>query len=125
MMRATLLLAAGLAVAGCQKDAPASQPAAEMNAETTKAATTANQSQLSQTVLQIEGMVCQGCAEAAKGCLAGIDGVADADVSMDDRSARVHYDATKTSPPAMVAALEAVDRGEAPAFQASVRNSGE
>jgi len=86
---------------------------------------TANQSELAETVLHIEGMVCQGCAEAAQGCLTGIDGVASAEVSVDDKSARVHYDASKTTPPDMIAALQAVDRGEAPAFHVTVSGAGE
>lgn len=102
--------------------APRPDPAASVGVSPDE---TANLSQLAETVLQVEGMVCQGYTDAAKSCLTGIDGVASADVSLDDRSARVRYDPSKTSPLAMVAALEAVDRGEAPPFHATVSGSGE
>jgi len=125
MLRATILLAAGLAVTGCQKEQPASNGTPPTSPEPSNTALAANQSQLSETVLHVEGMVCQGCAEAAKTCLTKIDGVVDADVSVDDRSARVRYDASKTSPPDMVAALQAVDRGQAPSFQVTVSGTGE
>ena len=120
MIRTIFVVAAGLALLGCQKDPvpPASTTAVASNANVA-----ASQSELAETVLHIEGMVCQGCAEAAQGCLTGLDGVASAQVSVDDRSAHVRYDASKTTPPDMIAALEAVDRGDAPAFHVSIENT--
>jgi len=125
MIRAAYILVAGLSVCGCQADQTPAESSSTSASESSNATATANQSELSATVLYIEGMVCQGCAEAVTGCLTGIEGVARAEVSLDEGSAHVRYDASKTSPGDMIAALQAVDRGEAPSFQVTVSDLGE
>ena len=70
--------------------------------------------------LSVDGMVCEGCANATRACLEGIEGVHYVDLSFADAQATVRYDPTVVEPSAMVAALEAVDRGEAPPLRAQV-----
>lgn len=77
-----------------------------------------------ETVLRIEGMVCQGCAETAKSLLESLPGVASAEVSLQDGTARVRYDMSRTTPKALASALQGVDRGEAPAFRVTVVEGG-
>lgn len=118
---ASIILPLVLALAGCQKDpAPASAQSESATDDTSKVAAAADHSQLAETRLHIEGMVCQGCAEGAKSCLTGIEGVVSAEVSIDDRVARVQYDPAKTDPDQMIAALEGLDRGAAPAFHVTL-----
>ena len=70
--------------------------------------------------LTVDGMVCEGCANAARACLEGIEGVHYVDLSFADAQATVRYDPTVVEPSAMVAALADVDRGEAPPLRAQV-----
>ncbi|MEQ8719691.1 MAG: heavy metal-associated domain-containing protein [Sandaracinaceae bacterium] len=70
--------------------------------------------------LSVDGMVCEGCANAARACLEGVEGVHYVDLSFADAQATVRYDPTVVDPSAMVAALESVDRGEAPPLRAQV-----
>ena len=75
--------------------------------------------------LSVDGMVCEGCANAARACLEGIEGVHYVDLSFADAQATVRYDPTLVEPSVMVAALEAVDRGEAPPLRAQVLEAPE
>ncbi len=75
--------------------------------------------------LSVDGMVCEGCANAARACLEGIEGVHYVDLSFADAQATVRYDPTVVDPSAMVAALESVDRGEAPPLRAQVLEPAE
>ncbi|MEQ8888158.1 MAG: heavy metal-associated domain-containing protein [Sandaracinaceae bacterium] len=70
--------------------------------------------------LSVDGMVCEGCANAARACLEGVEGDHYVDLSFADAQATVRYDPTVVDPSAMVAALESVDRGEAPPLRAQV-----
>ena len=75
--------------------------------------------------LSVDGMVCEGCANAARACLQGMEGVHYVDLSFADAQATVRYDPTVVEPSVMVAALEAVDRGEAPPLGAQVLEAPE
>lgn len=57
--------------------------------------------------LRIEGMTCEACSVALRGQLAGVPGVARAEVSFEARTARVYFDADRTAPSGE-ALLEAV-----------------
>jgi len=50
------------------------------------------------TTIHIEGMTCGACATAVKQVLKKVDGVKDARVSYEEKSAVVTYDATKLTP---------------------------
>lgn len=70
-----------------------------------------------EAVLHVEGMVCQGCAEAARDCLQKVDGVTRVETSFQDGTARVRYETGKVTTEALASALQAVDRGAAPPFR--------
>ena len=48
-------------------------------------------------ILQVDGMTCQGCVSSVTRVLMNVSGVSDAQVSLDTKQARIHYDATKTN----------------------------
>jgi len=56
-------------------------------------------------VIPVEGMACVACAARVKQSLAGIDGVADVEVNLADRNARVRFDPTRLGPEGLVAAI--------------------
>ena len=57
-------------------------------------------------VLNIGGMNCGGCVKNVTGILPGVDGVASAAVSLEDKNATVSFDPAKTNPAALVEAVE-------------------
>jgi len=116
-----ILFAATIALGACKKGpVPAIGKTPPKGAAASTPPSSANALTSAQARLHIEGMVCQSCAEGAKSCLEGIGGVVAAEVSVEGRSAHVQYDAEKTSPEKMIAALEALDRGKAPVFHVTV-----
>ena len=48
-------------------------------------------------VLNVEGMNCGGCVKSVTGILQGVDGVASAEVSLENKNATVSFDPAKTS----------------------------
>ena len=59
-----------------------------------------------QVAITISGMHCGGCATGIRAMLERTDGVLKAEVSYEERRALVEYDASKTSPERIVAAIE-------------------
>ena len=59
-----------------------------------------------QLTMTISGMHCGGCATGIAAMLKRTEGVLKADVSYEERRAVVSYDAAKTSPEKIVAAIE-------------------
>ena len=57
-------------------------------------------------VLNVEGMNCGGCVKSVTGILQGVDGVERAEVSLENKNATVSFDPAKTSPAALVEAVE-------------------
>ena len=57
-------------------------------------------------VLNIGGMNCGGCVKNVTGILQGVDGVASAAVSLEEKNATVSFDPAKTPPAALVEAVE-------------------
>ena len=57
-------------------------------------------------VLNVEGMNCGGCVKSVTGILQGVDGVASAEVSLENKNATVSFDPATTSPAALVEAVE-------------------
>jgi len=58
------------------------------------------------TIIKIGGMSCQGCVSNIGGVLAGLPGVASADVSLESAEARVAFDPQVVSRAALVNAIE-------------------
>lgn len=122
-MRRTATLALSLLVlAACGEPGAAAPRSAAAPPEASEGATTTT---AAVARLSVDGMVCEGCANAARECLEGIEGVHYVDLSFADARATVRYDPTVVEPSAMVAALEAVDRGEAPPLRAQVLEAPE
>ena len=56
--------------------------------------------------LKIDGMTCGGCVKSVTRVLIELDGVAQADVSLEKAQAVVSFDANKVQPAALVEAVE-------------------
>ena len=59
-------------------------------------------------VLNVDGMNCGGCVKSVTGILQAVDGVASAEVSLENKSATVSFDPAK---PRAAALVEAVEEG--------------
>jgi mercuric ion binding protein len=94
---AVLLAAYGTA---CRREPQAAaQPAANQ--------TTANQLTSVRTVaIPIDGMICQVCAGTVKSALKKVDGVNDAQINLEKRTAVVHYDERNVSLDALARAIK-------------------
>ncbi|AXE32700.1 hypothetical protein DK842_13840 [Chromobacterium phragmitis] len=60
---------------------------------------------MADVILNIDGMTCGGCVKSVTGLLSGMAGVSDAQVSLEDKQARVAYDAEVVSPQELAAAV--------------------
>jgi Cu+-exporting ATPase len=60
---------------------------------------------LKTVIIPIEGMSCSACAARVKKALTSIDGVADVEVNLADRNARVRFAPSKLSPDRLVSAV--------------------
>ncbi|MBX3677992.1 MAG: heavy-metal-associated domain-containing protein [Rhodocyclaceae bacterium] len=49
------------------------------------------------TIIKVEGMSCGGCVKSVTNVLTALPGVAKAEVSLDDKQARVEYEAGRVS----------------------------
>lgn len=58
------------------------------------------------TVIKVKGMSCMHCVASVKNSLCALDGVAAAEVSLENGSAEVEYDENKVSCADMVNAVE-------------------
>lgn len=56
--------------------------------------------------LNIDGMSCGGCVKSVTRILADIDGVAKAEVSLENKNAVIEFDPAKTNATALIDALE-------------------
>lgn len=57
------------------------------------------------TTIPVRGMTCMGCVSSVKRVLGAIDGVAQADVSLEKAEATISYDPAKTALPAIKSAI--------------------
>lgn len=72
------------ALSGCRRDARAAVPAV------------ADQTVATRTVaVPVDGMICQVCAGTVKRALKNVNGVQDAEISLEKHNAVVHYDPRK------------------------------
>ncbi|RPD90401.1 copper chaperone [Neisseria weixii] len=56
--------------------------------------------------LNVKGMTCGGCVKSVTRILENTDGVAKAEVSLENKSAVIEFDATKTNVDALIEAIE-------------------
>ena len=56
--------------------------------------------------LNISGMTCGGCVKSVTKVLEALDGVAKAEVSLENANATITYDADKIQPTALIEAVE-------------------
>ena len=59
------------------------------------------------TTIKVDGMSCGGCVKSVTGVLTALDGVAKADVSLEQKQAVVEFDAAKVTRDQLKAAIEA------------------
>jgi mercuric ion binding protein len=81
-----LLVVVLAAVTACRRDTEAT---ASASAERTVAART--------VAVPVDGMICQICAGSVKSALKKVDGVQDAEISLEKRHAVIHFDDRKVS----------------------------
>ena len=123
-LASALLLGSMLGCNGSSRGAPpasgeAAQPPLTASAVGNGALSSSN---VRQATLTIEGMVCQGCAEAAKQTLEKVAGVVSAETDFQAGTATVSFDPSRTNVDALAAAIEGVDRDPAPAFRVTARS---
>jgi copper chaperone len=58
------------------------------------------------TTIKVDGMSCGGCVKSVTGVLTALDGVAKADVSLEQKQAVVEFDAGKVTRDRLKAAIE-------------------
>ncbi len=122
---------AALLLIGCACDAapeaaaPSARQAEPLQSALSRTAEPASptSSEMRRATLTIVGMVCQSCAEAAKHTLERIEGVISAEADLQSGTATVVFDPAKTSVDTLAAAIEAVEREPAPAFEVTWRAS--
>ncbi|AXT47814.1 MULTISPECIES: heavy-metal-associated domain-containing protein [Chromobacterium] len=61
---------------------------------------------MSELIMKVDGMTCQGCVKSVSGVLSGMAGVSEAEVSLEAKQAKVVYDAEIVSPEELAAAVE-------------------
>jgi len=59
-----------------------------------------------EVVIHIEGMTCSACANGIAASLRRVEGVVEAEVSIDPPEAHIQFDPSETSPEALVEAIE-------------------
>ena len=114
-------LLAALAAGGCSQAEPPSpqtfEGAAQESAE-------GNETSEAEAVIAVEGMACQGCANAAAEAASQVPGCVSARGAFEDGTIVVRYRPDATTPEAIAAAITGADRGKASAFKARVTSQG-
>jgi len=110
-------LLAVLAAGGCSRAEP---PPPQTFEGTAQESAGSNDVAEEEAVIAVDGMVCQGCANAAAEAASQIPGVVSARGVFEDGTVVVRYRPDATTPDAIAQAITASDRGEAPAFTARV-----
>ena len=110
-------LLAALAAGGCSRAEPPPPQTFEGAAPESSGA---NETAEAEAVIAVEGMVCQGCANAAAEAASQVPGCVSARGVFEDGTVVVRYRPDTTTPEAIAAAITGADRGDAPAFSAHV-----
>lgn len=96
-----------IAFVSCKKEATETETAVD----TAKTEITA--ANLETATFKIEGMTCEmGCAKTIENKLAGLEGVGEATVDFESKTATVKFDKEKQNPETIVATVEAVAGGD-------------
>ena len=103
-----ILVSAPLAVTACRRD---TQAAASTSVKPTAAARTVS--------VPVDGMICQVCAGSVKNALKKVNGVQDAEISLEKRHAVIHYDERKVSVDQLTRAIR--EAGYKPGLPTAVR----
>jgi copper chaperone CopZ len=100
----SVVIAAFVATMACNAGASGTSVTTTSSAQarTTEAESKAD---VRQVMIPVEGMSCGACAARLKRGLKAVDGVVDADVSLEHASARIRYMSTKTNPDKLVAVI--------------------
>jgi len=120
-MTAGRTLLAALVLASLLACSSESTPEAD-HALATPPESEADDARVATATLSIEGMVCQGCAQAVTGALAGVAGVRHAEADSQAKTATVLFDPAQTEIESLVAAVEGVNRDPAPSFRVTERS---
>ena len=110
-------LLAALAAGGCSRAEP---PPPQTFEGATQESAGANETAEAEAVIAVEGMVCQGCANAAAEAASQVPGCVSARGVFEDGTVVVRYRPDATTPEAIAAAITGADRGDAPALTARV-----
>lgn len=102
-----ILVSALSAVTACRRD-------------TQQTASTVERAVATRTVsVPVDGMICQVCAGSVKNALKKVDGVQDAEISLEKRHAVIHYDDRKVSVEQLTRAIK--DAGYKPGVPTAVQ----
>ena len=66
----------------------------------------AGQGELTEVTLEIDGLICSACVHTVEDALKAVNGVEEADVSLNDSEAVIKYDAAECGVPDLLKALE-------------------
>jgi copper chaperone CopZ len=102
-----VLVAAFFATVACNARASGAPTTATSSAATTTVSADPN-ADVRQVTIPIDGMSCGACAARLKRALKEIDGVLDAEVSLEHSNARIRYVSTRTSPDKLASAIKAL-----------------
>lgn len=89
-----IVIAAGSVLTGCRRDTQASPAAVERTAASRTVA------------VPVSGMICQICAGSVKSALKKVDGVQDAEISLEKRHAVIRYDERTVSVEQLTRAIQ-------------------
>lgn len=79
------------------------------SADTPTSAQSATAADRAEVTIPVDGMSCSACAARLKRGLRGVDGVLDVDVTLHPGAARIGYLPSKTDPPRLAAAINALE----------------
>jgi mercuric transport protein len=96
-------------LAACRRDA---RPPAPAPGDKTVAIRT--------VAVPVDGMICQVCAGTVKSTLRKVDGVRDAEISLEKRNAIIHYDERRVSVDALTRAIK--DAGYKPGVPPAIQS---
>lgn len=101
-----------LLMASCKDTAKDGNIETNEDAEVADTMQTETAANTATTTFTIEGMTCpMGCAKTIENKLAGLDGVQEAKVDYDNKTATISYDAAKQSPEKIVETVEGIADG--------------
>lgn len=108
-----VLALSGVMFVSCKNEPKATETGEPTETATDSTAGKTTAANLETASFQIDGMSCAvGCAKTIEKKLASLEGVQEAKVDFDKKTATVAYDATKQTPETLIETVEAVAGGE-------------